>query len=267
MSGETTTQQPSSTTGTEGESAQPVLGSPASAETVAPPATATATPAVDPAKPAEQVPPPPAVTTDDAKAKADEAAKAAEAKKADEAKAAAEKVASEAKAAEAKAAFEKSWADFKPKLPAGYELHDAEWKSASEKLKAKGLTPEQAQAVVEIDAEREATRTAASSERLKVEREAWIGETSKRLGGDTKAITEATKAVNRALEKYGPKSLVPYLQATGFDAHPGLFELLQNVGNAMKDDSIAGGTPGAGVGEPTEEARLRLLYPSMFPKS
>lgn len=237
--------------------AQPVLGAPP------PAADATATPAAPATPPAVEGEKKP----DAATAPADEAAKAADEKAiADKAKADEEAKATEAKKAEAKAAADKAWAEFKPKLPAGYELNEKEWGEFSAQAKEMGITPEQAQKFVEFDAKREAARAQASVTKLDTERQGWLKDTSKRLSEAKVDVTQATKTANRALEKYAPKGFVEFLKGTGFDAHPGLFEFIQNVGAAMADDSISGAMPGNGAGAPSQEAQLRALYPTMFPK-
>lgn len=256
--------------GAEGTVAQPVLGAPASTngatgkETPAPGTTVSAEGAKD------QVPPPDPAADAAAKAKADETAKAAEAKKAEETKAAEAK-----KAEETKAAFEKSWTEFKPKRAEGVEVDEATQKQALAGLKEAGLSPEQAQKVIELNDKLTLAAGKESLAKFKAERDGWLQNTTKRIAGTDagkklgtdKAVMEATKQANRALEKYAPKGFVEFIRATGFDGHDGLFELLQNVGAAMKDDSIAGAVPGNGAGELNEEARLRVLYPSMYPKS
>jgi hypothetical protein len=74
----------------------------------------------------------------------------------------------------------------------------------------------------------------------------WFGETEKdpEIGGDK--FEASTKAAGRALDVFGTKGLRGLLVEYGLGNHPEVVRFFTRVGNAIGEDSAAGGKGGNG---------------------
>lgn len=205
-----------------------------------------------------------------ADAKAAESKAAADAKTATDAKAAEAAKAEEAKKAEAKAAADKAEAA-KPltlKLPDGIKLEDL---GALEPLaKELGLDSPKTQKVVEHFLALDKARSEKESAGINALHAEWKAalKADPTYGGDK--FEGSKKAARKLLTKYGDKELTDLLESNPIGDHPALFRLIAKLGHAMAEDTVAGpGTQSPAAKPPVvdpAQARLRAIYPSMFPK-
>lgn len=93
-------------------------------------------------------------------------------------------------------------------------------------------------------------------------REATIADPE--IGG--KNLPASIAAAQKILRAYAPKEVRELLETTAWGEWTPMVKFLVTLGKRIGEDRIAGAS-GPGSPEPqSEEARYRLLYPSMFPK-
>ncbi|HWV38849.1 MAG TPA: hypothetical protein VN033_10285 [Vulgatibacter sp.] len=135
------------------------------------------------------------------------------------------------------------------KLPEGVEPNEALLGVLKETAKDSASAQRLVDAFIEIQ------QQAVAAEEQK--QEAWKQEVA--------AIKDLdTKGIKRAMERYGTPELAAELEAAGVGNLPSLVKLLNAVGKATKDDSIAGTTGGGANHIDEKEAQLRRAYPSLF---
>lgn len=133
-----------------------------------------------------------------------------------------------------------------PAAPEKYELktedgsllQSADLERIEAYAKARGLTQEQAQAVV--DNEGIALKTFADGQKAQhAERiDKWIADTKadKELGGDN--FVKNVEMAHRALNHFGSDTLKAELDKSGFGNHPEIVRVFAKIGQAMSDDSF-----------------------------
>lgn len=134
--------------------------------------------------------------------------------------------------------------------PEGVELDAAALEKFEPLARELGLTQEQANKLVALQAE----LVAQQQTNMVAMREAWKSESEndKEIGGD--AFKPSMKAAQQALSKFGTPELRAALDATGMGNHPELVRLMARVGKAMADDSFIKGD--APVGDKSPADRL-----------
>lgn len=150
-----------------------------------------------------------------------------------------------APAAAAPAAGEKpaaiEYTDFK--VPDGYTLtgeHADKFKTLAKEM---SLTQEQAQKLVDLDAQ----KSLAHVETLKQASTSWLAaaKTDKEIGGDTFDVNLGI--ANKALEAFGSPEFRKMLDVTGFSNHPEVIRTFYKVGKAISEDGfVPGGKANAG---------------------
>jgi hypothetical protein len=196
--------------------------------------------------------------------------KPAEPAKTPEVLAAEKKAADDKLAADATAALEKSWGEYKPTLPEGYKLNPESFKEFSAVAKELGLAPEKAQKLVEFQAKQDiaaAKASAAASDKYFADQRAeFLKQTAadKDFTANGATTDAALVAANKAFNKFiGPEALKALRERhPNIEADPVLFKAFFRIGQALKDDSIAGAAPAAGAGQKTQEQMLREMYPN-----
>lgn len=149
-------------------------------------------------------------------------------------------------------------------LPEGYQLDDAalgEWSGVFKEL---GLTQEQAQKLVEMDAKRSVEGSQAAQEQAAQARnqqlEAWVGDLKKdpQFGG---ANFEANVEIaNKALSAYGSPELTTMLRESGLGSHPEVVRFFHKVGKELQEGSLHR----ASTTVPTQSWAQRM-YPDLNP--
>lgn len=141
------------------------------------------------------------------------------------------------------------------KLPEGSTL-DASAIAATEAFaKEKGLSNEQAQALIDRDNATKIASEAAQAEFLKTTNEVtWKNQlqADPEVGG--KDFEANGHLVARAALKFGGQEMVDELKASNLNHQPMLFKLLYRVGKAMADDKLV--EPGATVVQKSIEEKL-----------
>jgi hypothetical protein len=158
--------------------------------------------------------------------------------------------------------------------PEGVEIDDA----AKEGLLAFGetargmqLSQAQYQGLVEFDNERSLKLAGSNVDAYQARIDGWADEimADKELGGDD--LKETLRIAVLAQDVYGSKELGEIFQppsednpnGLGIGSHPAIVKLFNRIGRAMDEDKLE---EGEGTTPLSDDARLRRLYPTMFPK-
>lgn len=120
------------------------------------------------------------------------------------------------------------------------------------------LTQEQAQKLIDLDAQ----RVTAQAEAAKTQSTTWFGQiqADKELGGEK--LQENAAVAAGALDKFGTTELKTLLQETGLILHPEIVRMFYRAGKAISEDSFVGGSPGSSAAQPSTAQRM---YPNMNP--
>lgn len=174
---------------------------------------------------------------------ANKAVKDAVAKSKEEAKTAKEK-------AEAEAAKNKPPEKYELKIPEGSLLKPEEVDKISAYAKAKGLSNDAAQAILEQRSEAVSEYHASQEAEHKGIVETWAKTSSadKELGGDN--FAKNAEIAKRVYTRFGNPVLGEFLDKTGYGNHPEVLRVFYRIGLAMTNDSFvpAGGPAGESKG-------------------
>lgn len=124
------------------------------------------------------------------------------------------------------------------KLPDGSQLDAKAIEKVASYAKEKGLTNEQAQALLE----RENTAVAEFAERqkqeVKAKLESWVNDVKadKEIGGD--AFNANAELAKRVIERYATPEFKATLDETGLGNHPELVRVFVRIGRAMAEDQL-----------------------------
>lgn len=134
------------------------------------------------------------------------------------------------------------------KLPKDSHLNAEHVEKLSAYARSKGLSNEQAQAL--LDREHETVSSFVEAQKAHLAKQAdevWIGQikADPEFGGDK--LKESTAHAHRFMNKYASPELKKLLNDTGYGNHPELFRAFARAGREMADDKIlpGGGLPGA----------------------
>lgn len=175
------------------------------------------------------------------------------------------KVAEEAKASEAKAAdaaAAEKHKEFVLKLEEGSLLSDSDIDRISTLAKEKGLSEEDAKAL--MSGENAAVNTYKDAQMQEVEdvRASWVDDSKadKEFGGEE---FDANMAVAKtAIDAYGSAEFKKSLEDTGFGNHPEVVRTFFRIGKAMANDKLV--TAESTVGNRPSDAAV--LYPTSVEK-
>lgn len=139
-------------------------------------------------------------------------------------------------------------------LPQGYVAE----RTVSQIKAIKGMTPELAQELFDMDVKQYGDAIAAR-EKTQAEWDAAV-KADPKIGGDHYAKTQ--ELVTRGIDVAKAQPLLALLTQVGLAKHPEVVKHFAALGERIKEDSIGGGTPP--TTEPTQQDRLRAMFPSMF---
>jgi len=144
------------------------------------------------------------------------------------------------------------------KYPEGYQVDDTALTEYSTAFKELGLTNEQAQRLVDMDAKRSAGSNEAAVAAQAKQVETWIGELKNdpQFGG---AQFEANVGIaNKALGAFGSPELTQFFKESGLGNHPLLVKAFHNIGKQMGEGSIHKTTSD----QPAERSIAERMYPN-----
>lgn len=144
------------------------------------------------------------------------------------------------------------------KYPEGYQVDESALGEYTSAFKELGLTNEQAQKLVDMDAKRSASSTEAALAAQKQQVDTWVGELKNDpdFGG---AKFEANVGIaNKALAAFGSPELTQFFKDTGLGNHPLLVKAFHKAGMQLGEGSIHKTT----TDQPTAKSLADMLYPN-----
>jgi hypothetical protein len=156
-------------------------------------------------------------------------------------------------------------AELEIKLPQGTEADAALLSEFKPLVTEMGLKGEQAQKLFDFHVKaltQADQKTRASWEQTQ---KGWVEsvKADKEYGGAQ--YEQNVKVAQKAIAKFGGPELERVLAVSGLGNHPELVRFAFRVGKAFAEDSVAA-TSGGPSTQTTDEARLRLQFPTMYPK-
>lgn len=144
------------------------------------------------------------------------------------------------------------------KYPEGYQVDETALGEYSAAFKELGLTNEQAQKLVDMDAKRSAANQETSLAAQKTQVEAWIGELKqdKDFGGAN--FDASVKVAQKAMADFGTPELRQMLDASGLGSHPEVVRFFHRVGKGLGEGSIHKTT----TEQPAERSLAERMYPN-----
>lgn len=146
------------------------------------------------------------------------------------------------------------YADFK--LPEGLTLNKAALEKFSGTAKELGLSQEQAQKLVDLQAEIVKGDSDSTLAEFEKTTQAWKDDTKKALGAN---YEESLGVAAKAIERFGTPQLRQLLDDTRVGNHPELVQFFVKVGKAISEDTFSG--EGKPKGQPKSDGEL--FYPKM----
>lgn len=124
------------------------------------------------------------------------------------------------------------------KLPEGSPLDASHIEKIASYAKERGLSNEDAQALLDRESSAVATYVDVQKNLLKEKSEGWITEMSKdkEIGGE--AFTKNVEVANQVVDKYFTPEFKKILNETGLGNHPELLRGLYRIGKASAPDSL-----------------------------
>lgn len=144
------------------------------------------------------------------------------------------------------------------KYPEGYQVDETALGEYSTAFKELGLTNEQAQRLVDMDAKRSASSSEAAIAAQKQQVDTWVGElkSDPEFGG---AKFEANVGIaNKALAAFGSPELTQFFKDTGLGNHPLLVKAFHKIGSQLGEGSIHKTTSD----QPAERSIAERMYPN-----
>ena len=139
------------------------------------------------------------------------------------------------------------------KLPKGSLLDSSAIERISAHAKAKGLSNEAAQEL--MDREEQAIVSYHEGQMKQVEeiRTGWLkaAETDKEIGGDK--FKENAELAKRVVERFGTAEFKKAMNETGFGNHPEVIRIFVRIGKMMADDQLVHPKSQTGGSRPVEE--------------
>ena len=151
------------------------------------------------------------------------------------------------------------YADFT--APEGVTLNAESITEFKEIAKARGLSQEDAQKLVDLAARNVDRVHAAQLAHIEKAQAQWAADSAvdKEFGGDN--LSKNLAVAKAAMGEYASPALVDILAKSGLGNHPEVIRLFFRVGmKLMPDQSVPGGT------RPVETSASALMYPTMQPK-
>lgn len=146
-------------------------------------------------------------------------------------------------------------AEIKLKLPENALIDAASVEGIASFAKERGLSQEQAQALLE----RENATAVNQQTMLKEQSQQWVKEVlaDKEIGGAN--AKQNVALAHRVIERFASPILVQQLRDTGLGNHPELLRVFVNIGKLMSDDQLVMGSGAPKV----ERSTAEIFYPDM----
>lgn len=140
------------------------------------------------------------------------------------------------------------------KLPEGSALDPARLEGIVAYAKARGLSQEAAQELLQREHEAVDSYSKGRQALYDQQRTTWAEavKADAEIGGDTMA--QNVELAKRVLTRYGSESLVKTLDDTGLGNHPELVRVFARIGKQMSEDQLV--LPGAGSNGPKDDREL-----------
>lgn len=140
----------------------------------------------------------------------------------------------------------------RPQLPEGLPYDEKFEESALAVAHEVGLTPKQAQRLVEFYAKTQGDAFTNLQQQTESDRQATVAELTKEFG---KAYDDQVAHAARAARHFGGDALIEYLNGSGAGNNPHLIRAFAKIGQALREDKMPGGGPSSGALTP-EQARV-----------
>ena len=146
---------------------------------------------------------------------------------------------------------------FELKLPENSLLDQSKVNEVIAYAKAKGLSNEQAQDLLNREDATLKTFLDAQNEQLAKTSQEWKQQamSDKEIGGPE--FNKNVELAHRAIKQYGNETLINYLNESGLGNHPDVVRMFMRIGKAMADDKIITSTSKSTVSKSLEE----VFYP------
>lgn len=147
------------------------------------------------------------------------------------------------------------------KLPDGMALNEGLLNEFTGLAKELGLTQEQAQRLVDLQAKDVASYGTQLEQKWQAQIDGWkqAALADKEIGGALHA--GVVNLANKTLLRFGTPELNKALESMGLQWHPEVIRVFARIGKTISEDTVTGAGRATG---PTQEESLRKAYPSMF---
>lgn len=137
---------------------------------------------------------------------------------------------------------------FDLKLPEGSKLAPTAVEEAAKFAKENGLSPEQAQKLLDRESTGFQSLIADHDKAVQSWKEAALADPDlRKLGGED--LTGLDPLIQPVMDKFGSPELSQFLVETGYRYHPSVVKFLVNLGNATREDRLVNGGQPASVGK------------------
>jgi len=153
-----------------------------------------------------------------------------------------------------------SYADFT--MPEGVEVDAAAMELFQPLAKELGLSQDQAQKLIDIQANMMAEAGKAMQADLEAKVDSWVtaAENDREIGGTSTDFDAKIATANKAVQQFGTKGLLELFDATGVGNHPEVIRVFYRIGKLMENDKVMLGS--ATVPSQPKTA-AEVLFPDM----
>ena len=150
-----------------------------------------------------------------------------------------------------------SYADFT--LPEGVTLDAAELEALKAEFKELGLSQEQAQKALTLQAQRYQAGQQAQVDAINQLRDEWVAaaQADSEIGGDK--WDESVSQARLAVQKFGTQGLNDLFKKSGIGNHPEVIRVFSRVGALLKEDRPTASDTSVGTAKP--KSREEIMYP------
>lgn len=146
---------------------------------------------------------------------------------------------------------------FELKVPEGSLLDAKAVERISTFAKEKGLTNEQAQAILDSENKAVASYVEGKNAEINSAKEGWVAESKsdKEIGGDS--FNKSVELAKRVVTRFGSESLTKALNETGLGNHPEMIRVFKRIGESMSEDVLIVG----GAKPAAKKTDAEIFYP------
>lgn len=152
-------------------------------------------------------------------------------------------------------------------FPEGFTPNKERLAEATAEFKKLGLTKDQAQALINMDAKAQADGSNAAVEAYNSLRQDWQNQAKKQFG--TKLETEVRPRVSRLIDGLGPELAVQFREAmnlTGVGDHPAFIAAIDKFAQSLGEGKLVAGTkPPASSQENPNKPEAKSIAQRMYP--